>query len=96
MALRACCAVGSGGEPPCNHRAGQRIPVIPTIRRVSEAGGDTNSTTLIPNTMKMELKNQSTGSYVLLSFQNVDYGGSNGTSQENQGVTFFLTNQGCN
>lgn len=54
-----------------------------------------NTTSLIPNTMTMELRNQSSGSYVLLSFQNVDYGGSNGTNEKNRGVT-FLTNQGCN
>jgi hypothetical protein len=54
-----------------------------------------NSTALIPNNMTMELRNQSTGSYVLLSFSNVDYGGTNGTNEKNRGVT-FLTNQGCN
>jgi hypothetical protein len=54
-----------------------------------------NSTALIPNNMTMELKNQSSGSYVLLSFSNVDYGGSNGTSEKNRGVT-FLSGQGCN
>ncbi len=54
-----------------------------------------NSTALIPNNMTMELRNQSTGSYVALSFQNTDYGGSNGTYEKNRGVT-FLTNQGCN
>jgi hypothetical protein len=53
-----------------------------------------NSTTLIPNTMTMEIRNQSTGASVLLSFQNTDYGGPNGTSEKNRGVT-FLTNQGC-
>lgn len=54
-----------------------------------------NSTALIPNNMTMELRNQSSGSYVSLSFQNVDYGGSNGTNEKNRGVT-WLTNQGCN
>jgi hypothetical protein len=54
-----------------------------------------NSTALIPNTMSMELRNQSTGSYVLLSFTNVDYGGTNGTNERNRGVT-WLSNQGCN
>jgi hypothetical protein len=54
-----------------------------------------NSTTLIPNTMSMELKNQSTGSYVLLNFTNVDYGGSNGTNERTRGVN-WLTSQGCN
>jgi DNA/RNA non-specific endonuclease len=54
-----------------------------------------NSTTLIPNTMSMELRNQYTGSYVLLSFSNTDYGGSNGTNERIRGVD-FLTAQGCN
>ncbi len=54
-----------------------------------------DSSTLIPNTMTMELRNQSSGSYVLLSFENIDYGGASGTSEKNRGVT-FLTNQGCN
>ncbi|AKJ07827.1 DNA/RNA non-specific endonuclease [Archangium gephyra] len=54
-----------------------------------------NTTALIPNNMTMELRNQSTGSYVALSFSNVDYGGTNGTNEKNRGVT-WLTNQGCN
>lgn len=54
-----------------------------------------NSTALVPNTFTMELRNQSTGSYVSLSFQNVDYGGSNGTYERNRGTT-WLSNQGCN
>jgi hypothetical protein len=54
-----------------------------------------NSTTLIPNTMTMQITNQSSGANISLSFDNVDYGGTNGTSQKNSGVT-FLTNQGCN
>jgi hypothetical protein len=54
-----------------------------------------DATTLIPNNMTMELRNQSSGSYVLLSFDNTDYGGTNGTNEKNRGVT-FLTNQGCN
>lgn len=54
-----------------------------------------NSTALIPNTMTMQLKNQSTGNYVSLSFTNVDYGGPNGTSERTRG-TDWLTSQGCN
>ncbi len=54
-----------------------------------------NTTSLIPNNMTMELRNQSSGASVLLSFENVDYGGTNGTNEKNRGVT-FLTNQGCN
>lgn len=63
--------------------------------RYTVGAGYPNSTTLIPNTMTMELRNQSTGSSVTLSFTNTDYGGSNGTNEKNRGVT-FLTNQGCN
>jgi hypothetical protein len=54
-----------------------------------------NSTALIPNTMGMQITNQSSGSSVTLSFVNTDYGGSNGTNEKNRGIT-FLTNQGCN
>jgi hypothetical protein len=54
-----------------------------------------NTTALVPNNLTMELRNQSTGSSVLLSFSNTDYGGSSGTTEKNRGVT-FLTNQGCN
>jgi hypothetical protein len=45
--------------------------------------------------MGMQLTNQSSGSSVSLAFTNTDYGGPNGTSEKNRGVT-FLTNQGCN
>jgi hypothetical protein len=54
-----------------------------------------NTTTLIPNSMTMEIRNQSTGSSVSLSFQNVDYGGSNGTNERLRGVN-WLSTQGCN
>lgn len=54
-----------------------------------------NSTTLIPNTMTMEITNQSTGSYVSMSFANVDSGGSNGTNERTRGVN-WLSSQGCN
>ena len=54
-----------------------------------------NSTTLIPNNLTMQITNQSSGANISLSFDNVDYGGTNGTTQKNSGVT-FLTNQGCN
>jgi hypothetical protein len=53
-----------------------------------------NTTTLIPNNMTMEIKNQATGSYVSMSFSNVDYGGSNGTNERYRGVD-WLTSQGC-
>jgi hypothetical protein len=54
-----------------------------------------NSTALIPNTMSMTITNRSTGASVALSFQNVDHGGTNGTSEKDRGVA-FLTSQGCN
>ncbi|GMU01768.1 hypothetical protein KH5H1_58880 [Corallococcus caeni] len=54
-----------------------------------------NSTALIPNTLTMEITNQSTGSAVSMSFSNVDYGGSNGTNERTRGVN-WLTSQGCN
>ncbi|HVG57572.1 MAG TPA: DNA/RNA non-specific endonuclease [Hyalangium sp.] len=57
--------------------------------------GYPNSTTLIPNTMTMEIRNQSSGASVLMSFQNTDYGGPNGTNEKNKGVS-WLTGQGCN
>jgi hypothetical protein len=53
-----------------------------------------NSTTLIPSGMTMELRNQSSGSSVSLSFQNVDYGGTNGTNERYRGVN-WLSGQGC-
>ncbi|WP_164010669.1 DNA/RNA non-specific endonuclease [Pyxidicoccus trucidator] len=54
-----------------------------------------NSTALIPNNMTLELRNQSTGSSVSMSFSNVDYGGSNGTNERTRGVN-WLSGQGCN
>jgi hypothetical protein len=73
-----------------------KCAVLPNGRMRYTIGANyPNSTTLIPNNMTMELRNQSTGSSVLLSFDNTDYGGTNGTNEKNRGVT-FLTNQGCN
>jgi len=54
-----------------------------------------NSTALIPNNMTMEIRNQSTGSSVFMSFANTDGGGSSGPSEKDRGVA-FLTSQGCN
>lgn len=54
-----------------------------------------NSTALIPKTMSMTITNRSTGANVVLSFQNVDGGGPNGTTEKNRGIA-FLTAQGCN
>ncbi|WP_342380023.1 DNA/RNA non-specific endonuclease [Myxococcus stipitatus] len=53
-----------------------------------------NSTTLIPNTMTMEIQNQSSGASVSLSFTNTDGGGSNGASERARGVN-WLASQGC-
>lgn len=73
-----------------------KCAVLPSGRiRYTVGAGYPNSSTLIPSTMTMELRNQSTGSSVSLSFTNTDYGGTNGTNEKNRGVT-FLTNQGCN
>jgi len=73
-----------------------RCAVLPNGRMRYYIGANyPDATTLIPNNMTMELRNQSSGSYVLLSFANTDYGGTNGTNEKNRGVT-FLTNQGCN
>jgi len=57
--------------------------------------GYSNSTKLVPSTMTMTISNNASGASVSLSFSNTDYGGTNGTSEKNRGVT-FLTNQGCN
>ncbi|TQF13655.1 hypothetical protein FJV41_22910, partial [Myxococcus llanfairpwllgwyngyllgogerychwyrndrobwllllantysiliogogogochensis] len=54
-----------------------------------------NSTTLIPNNMTMELRNQSSGASVSLSFSNTDGGGTSGTATRTRGVD-WLTSQGCN
>jgi hypothetical protein len=48
----------------------------------------------IPNNLTMEIRNRSTGSSVSMSFSNVDYGGTSGTSERNRGTT-WLTGQGC-
>ena len=55
---------------------------------------DPNSTKLSPHNLTMEIRNQSMGSSVTLSFSNVDYGGSSGTTERTRGTT-WLTNQGC-
>ncbi|MDC0707925.1 DNA/RNA non-specific endonuclease [Stigmatella sp. ncwal1] len=54
-----------------------------------------NSSTIIPNNLTMEIRNQATGGSVSLSFSNTDGGGSNGANEKNRGVS-FLTSQGCN
>ncbi|WXH27476.1 hypothetical protein WA016_01400 [Myxococcus stipitatus] len=56
--------------------------------------GYPNSTTLIPDTMTMDIRNQSTGASVSLSFTNTDGGGPNGASERTRGVN-WLTSQGC-
>jgi hypothetical protein len=54
-----------------------------------------NSTALVPNNLTMEIRNQSTGAFVSMSFANTDGGGSNGASEKDRGIS-FLTAQGCN
>jgi hypothetical protein len=54
-----------------------------------------NSTKLVPSNFGMYISNRATGSNVSLSFSNIDYGGSGGTSEKNRGVS-FLSNNGCN
>jgi hypothetical protein len=50
---------------------------------------------IVPNVLLMELRNQSTGASVSLSFTNTDGGGPNGVTEKNRGVN-FLTSAGCN
>ncbi|AKF86670.1 hypothetical protein MFUL124B02_31195 [Myxococcus fulvus 124B02] len=54
-----------------------------------------NTTALIPNTLTMEIRNQTSGASVSLSFSNTDGGGSGGTASRARGVD-WLTGQGCN
>lgn len=73
-----------------------KCSVLPNGRmRYTIAANYPNSTTLIPNTMTMTIKNNSSGASVFMSFTNTDYGGSNGTNEKNKGVS-WLTGQGCN
>jgi DNA/RNA non-specific endonuclease len=73
-----------------------RCASLPSGRmRYTVGAGYPNSSTLIPNTMTMEIRNQATGASVFMSFQNTDYGGSNGTNEKNKGVN-WLSSQGCN
>ncbi|WP_233278228.1 DNA/RNA non-specific endonuclease [Myxococcus stipitatus] len=57
--------------------------------------GYPNSTTLIPNTMTMDIRNQSSGASISLAFTNTDGGGANGPSERARGVN-WLASQGCN
>lgn len=50
---------------------------------------------IVPNVLIMELRNQATGDSVSLSFLNTDGGGPNGVAEKNRGVS-FLTSAGCN
>ncbi len=54
-----------------------------------------STTALIPSKFYMKITNNSSGSYVNLTFDNVDGGGTSGASEKSRGIT-FLTNQGCN
>lgn len=53
------------------------------------------STSLVPTTMNLILENRNTGASVSFTFTNVDFGGSDGTSQRIEAVN-FLAAQGCN
>jgi hypothetical protein len=73
-----------------------KCAVLPSGRMRYTIGANyPNSTTLIPSTMTMEIRNNSSGASVYMSFTNTDYGGTNGTNEKNKGVS-WLTNQGCN
>ena len=73
-----------------------KCAALPSRRmRYTIGAGYPNSTSLIPNTMTMTIQNNSSGASVSMSFTNTDYGGSNGTSEKNRGVS-WLTGQGCN
>jgi DNA/RNA non-specific endonuclease len=73
-----------------------RCGSLPSGRlRYSIGANYPNPTALIPDNMTMEISNQSTGSSVSMSFSNVDYGGSNGTTERTRGVN-WLASQGCN
>lgn len=54
-----------------------------------------NSSTLIPSTWNVYIKDRTQGDYVSLNFKNVSQGGPNGTSERERGVSFLSAN-GCN
>ncbi|MEM7675765.1 MAG: DNA/RNA non-specific endonuclease [Myxococcota bacterium] len=56
--------------------------------------GYSNSSTLIPNTYTMILEDRVEKDRVNLNFSNVNFGGSNGTSERRRGVDFLIAN-GC-
>lgn len=56
--------------------------------------GYPNSTALIPSSFGLYLQDRVQGDSISLSFSNVDYGGSSGTSERQQGVSFLQAN-GC-
>lgn len=73
-----------------------KCAVLPNGRmRYTIGAGYPNGTALIPNTMTMSIKNNSSLASVSMSFTNTDYGGSSGTSEKDKGVA-WLTGQGCN
>ena len=53
-----------------------------------------NSSALVPNRMLMYLEDRSSRRYVVLRFDNVASGGSNGTAEANRGID-FLNSMGC-
>lgn len=58
------------------------------------SAGYPNGSTLIPSTMGLFIKDMVQGDSIARTFQNVDYGGSNGTTYRTQ-VVDFLSAQGC-
>ncbi len=69
---------------------------LPSLRmHYYVSAGYPNTSALIPNTMGMQITNNASSANVSLSFSNVDYGGTSGTSEKNRGVA-FLSGQGCN
>jgi hypothetical protein len=56
--------------------------------------GYSNSSALVPSSFGLFLQDRVQGDSISLSFSNVDYGGSSGTSQRQQGVSFLQAN-GC-
>lgn len=58
------------------------------------SAGYSNGSTLIPSTIGLFIKDMVQGDSISKTFQNVDYGGSNGTTYRIQ-VVDFLSAQGC-
>jgi DNA/RNA non-specific endonuclease len=72
----------------CGGLASQRMLYQVTL-------GYPNSSTLIPSSFGLFLQDRTQGDSISLSFQNVDLGGPNGTSERQRAVNFLIAN-GCN